>query len=302
MNLQEILKITQKTFDSTLSILDKSAVLENFLLKAKVANINLPDDVNILDIIGTNNYSKYNAVYQIKLNEPIAIAGMSLYKINLTHGNSEDNNIEFACNELEKLLAHLKNQNFEVSEFENQFIAQIDSQTISFSQAKLVSKSESNEQIEKLNDQIQQEINSRLLLMADFKNYKKRIEVEKEQFGLIANKIVFTKLIEAIADFDRAISYCENLEVKSYEELLKGNMQVIEKLNKILEESGISDLQIKIGDKFDPATMDAITTLAVEEEQKDNTVVDVIEKGYKNTISDQIYQTAKVVIGKFNKQ
>ena len=58
---------------------------------------------------------------------------------------------------------------------------------------------------EVLTAQLEQEKNARMTVLADFINYRKRADKEKEELRVTANKEMLQHIIEVIADFDRAL-------------------------------------------------------------------------------------------------
>lgn len=136
---------------------------------------------------------------------------------------------------------------------------------------------------------------ARLRVLADFQNYKRRTESERQEFMTMASKQILGSLIEVIDDYNRAQTMDKELGV---EERLQGLERVFEKLGLLLKSQGLEEIAIKTGDKFDPTGMEAIGTVPVAEKEQDNTVVHIDQKGYKNTHNDTVYRTAKVIIGK----
>ncbi|MEI7578800.1 MAG: nucleotide exchange factor GrpE [bacterium] len=152
--------------------------------------------------------------------------------------------------------------------------------------------------ITKLINQIAIEKEGKLLALADFQNYKRRTEQERMEWMTMASKAIVQKLIELVNDINRA----ESNDSKDQAKLLAGYKMVFEKINQLLTEQGLKAIKIKVGDKFDPKTMAALTTVPVDQEKKDNTVIHVDEIGFLNEHKGSVYKMAKVVIGKYGKQ
>jgi len=148
--------------------------------------------------------------------------------------------------------------------------------------------------VEKLQDEIKKEQEAKLMILADFQNYKKRTEKEKIEWMNMSSKALTLQLIEIMDDYHRA----KTNDKDNKDKLIDGYEMIINKINQIIEEQGAERINIKIGDKFDPTCMEALTSVAVDNKKDDNKVVHVDEAGYKNKHKNQVLKMAKVVIGK----
>jgi len=149
---------------------------------------------------------------------------------------------------------------------------------------------------EVLTAQLEQEKNARMTVLADFINYRKRADKEKEELRVTANKEMLQHIIEVIADFDRALGTVAEADQKS--SFYEGVVVIQKKLNRILEHYGLKELDLKEGADFNPAHMEAIATAPATGKIKSGKVLQVFQKGYVFTSTGQIYRTAKVVIAK----
>ena len=139
---------------------------------------------------------------------------------------------------------------------------------------------------------LEEEKSRRLQLMADFENFKKRMEQERATFGAIANMGLIQQILEIHDDLQLAISDA-NLDKDSAIESIKTAQDKIKGAAKL---AGVEAVEIKIGDDFDSSKMEAITT--VPDEKNKNKVVAVISSAYKYVGKDGIIKAAKVVVGK----
>ena len=154
--------------------------------------------------------------------------------------------------------------------------------------------------IKELEGQVEAEKSAKLYALADFQNFKKRLENEKNDYRIFATKMIVSQLMQITDDYARVR--------KDVEEKLKGNevskdiLNSIQMLNEkiifVITQNGFEEIKIKEGDKFDPETMEALTTVPVIEKEKDNTVILVDQKGFKHIESGIVFKTAKVIIGK----
>ena len=108
-------------------------------------------------------------------------------------------------------------------------------------------------------------------LQAEFENYKKRTQKEKEGLIKHANTELILEILKIIDDFERALP-----EIKD-EHTKKGMAMIYERLMKILKEQGVS--QIPSTGKFDPAKHEVIIQVT-DTDKPDGEIVDELKKGY----------------------
>jgi len=123
---------------------------------------------------------------------------------------------------------------------------------------------------------------------ADFINYKRRIEQEKEEIGKFANSILVLDLLPSLDDLERALtSIPDDLANLSW---VDGIRLIERKLRGILEAQGLSPIQA-LGEPFDPNLHEA----AMQGKGKEGIVVEELQKGYK--FHDRVIRPARVVVG-----
>jgi molecular chaperone GrpE len=128
-----------------------------------------------------------------------------------------------------------------------------------------------------------------LLVLADFINYRKRVDQERNEYKIIANKYILLQITEVLDDFDRAV---KGMDPESG----KGITLIYDKLLSVLHENGLEKFSVNIGDVFDTQKMEAVTTLSAGDNQKGK-VVDVLQNGYVYSADKRIFKMAKVVTG-----
>lgn len=143
---------------------------------------------------------------------------------------------------------------------------------------------------EKKEDPLQQELDEtkeRLLrLTAEYSNYKRRSEKEKQETYVYAKAETIKELLPVIDNLERALAN----ETKDYDALKKGVEMTFSNLSAILQKLGIEAFG-EPGETFDPNLHNAV--MHVEDENyKTGEIVDVFQKGYK--IGDKIVRPAMV--------
>lgn len=124
------------------------------------------------------------------------------------------------------------------------------------------------EELDQMNDQY-------LRLQAEYTNYRRRTQQEKETIGLYANEKIMQELILVIDNMERALESFEDKEDAMY----KGVDLVYKQLKDTLEKNGLEEIEAE-NQEFDPNLHLAIMQESVEGVEP-NKVTMVLQKGYK---------------------
>jgi len=123
---------------------------------------------------------------------------------------------------------------------------------------------------------------------ADFINYKRRTEQEKEEISRFANAILILNLLPILDDLERALtSIPPRLAKLSW---VDGIRLIERKLQASLEAQGLSQIKAP-GEPFDPNLHEA----ARLGKGKEGIVIEELQKGYK--LRDRVLRPSKVVVG-----
>ena len=125
-----------------------------------------------------------------------------------------------------------------------------------------------------------------LRLLAEFENYKKRTQKEKDDIYALAKSDVVTSMLPVIDNFDRAEKVIEDSTVAEGVKLI--HKQFDDFLNKI----GVEEIPAE-GLEFDPNFHSAVFHEDVEGEPE-NTVSEVLQKGYK--LGERVIRHAMVKV------
>ncbi len=131
-----------------------------------------------------------------------------------------------------------------------------------------------------------------LRLAAEFDNFRKRTAKERLELFQTAGKDIISDLLEVLDDIDRAGPQIEKMANNTGAE---GVLLIFNKFRNILQSRGLKVMEA-VGKEFDPELHDAISIIAVPEENLKGKVLDEINKGYY--LNDKIIRHAKVVVGK----
>jgi molecular chaperone GrpE len=127
---------------------------------------------------------------------------------------------------------------------------------------------------------------------ADFQNYKRRIEQEREEYALHANKAIIVNLLPAVDDLDRALASVDPSIAESA--WVEGIRNIQRKLKGALEASGVTEINAA-GETFDPNIHEAIGEAPGEHGK----VVHELRRGYR--LGNRVLRPALVMVGSGNK-
>jgi molecular chaperone GrpE len=115
-----------------------------------------------------------------------------------------------------------------------------------------------------------------LRLQADFENFKKRIEREKEDYHRLATASLLIKLLPVIDNFDRALAAVPRSEGEAA--IHRGVTLIHRQLMEELKREGLVPMEA-VGEPFDPSHHEAVATDSASG-LLPNTVVEEVQRGY----------------------
>jgi molecular chaperone GrpE len=124
---------------------------------------------------------------------------------------------------------------------------------------------------------------------ADFSNYKKRAEQEKNDTTTFANWALILNLLPVLDDMERAVaSLPQKLANLTW---VDGILLIHRKLRAILESQGLTEVEV-MGKTFDPSLHEAVAHM----DGKEGMVINEVQKGYR--LKNKLLRPALVVVGK----
>lgn len=140
---------------------------------------------------------------------------------------------------------------------------------------------EKDEEIASLKEQLQikegqtEELLQRLQrLQADFDNFRRRTQREKEEFVQTAEASLVETLLPVIDNFERATQASSGDE----DAFREGIEMIVKQMHKILCDAGLEPIEA-VGNPFDPNLHQAVT-MVEDDDCQENTVVEELQKGY----------------------
>lgn len=132
-----------------------------------------------------------------------------------------------------------------------------------------------NDKMEQLERQVEEKEDKYKRLQAEYSNYIRRTQEEKQTIGIFANEKIITELIPVIDSMERAMDACADKEDDMYKGIELVHKQLIDCLQKFEVE------EIKaLNENFDPNLHLAVMQESVDGVEP-NKVVMVLQKGYK---------------------
>lgn len=136
------------------------------------------------------------------------------------------------------------------------------------------------EKTEQLEKQLEEQKDLYLRLRAEYDNFRKRSQKEKEDVHTTARADVIKNILPVLDNFERAAGNSE----ASFEDYRKGMEMIYTQFLEILEKTGVESFG-EPGDAFDPNMHNAVMHIE-SEDFGENEVAQVFQKGYKigNTV------------------
>lgn len=131
-----------------------------------------------------------------------------------------------------------------------------------------------------------------LRLQADFDNYRKRTQDEKEEILSTARADTILDIVPVLDNFQRSLEHIPNKEKNS--EWVKGITYIYKQLEDILSKSGLEKINTK-DTVFNPNLHEAISYESSKNHSKDQ-IIDEIESGWK--FGEKVLKVAKVRVAK----
>ena len=129
-------------------------------------------------------------------------------------------------------------------------------------------------------------------LAAEFDNYRRRTAKERLELISTAGEDVIKGMLPVLDDCERALQVLR--ESGSDKAAIEGTELIFNKLMTYLKGRGLSVIEA-VGKELDTDYHEAVAQFPVQESDKKNRIVDVIQQGYM--LNDKVIRFAKVVVG-----
>lgn len=145
---------------------------------------------------------------------------------------------------------------------------------------------ESATEVQRLKEELRREHDTLLRTLADFDNYRRRIERDRAGAARSGKRDVILSLLEVLDGFDRALNHIDDAPSS----VAQGVQAIHRNLLGVLERHGVTPFD-SLGEPFDPRFHDAIGTVESDEVES-GTVADELQRGYR--WGDEVLRPARV--------
>ncbi len=158
-----------------------------------------------------------------------------------------------------------------------------------FAKEKTIALKESEHQ--KLIKELAEYKDKNIRLFAEFDNFRKRMEREKQEFAKYASSEVLSQFLSILDDLERSVEAAKTKH-EDYDAFLKGIELVMAHVYEMLKKNQVKPIEAK-GKKFDPHSHEV---LMQEETDKfpEGTVIEEFQRGYM--LEGKVLRTAKVKV------
>ena len=141
-------------------------------------------------------------------------------------------------------------------------------------------------EIERLKQALSREHDLHLRALADFDNYRKRVQREGDRAAQAGKRQLVLALLDVLDDFERALAYANTAP----ESILTGARVIHQRLTDLLQAQGVVPYT-SAGQPFDPALHEAVDVIKTEQATS-GVVLDELSHGYR--WGDEVLRPARV--------
>jgi len=141
-------------------------------------------------------------------------------------------------------------------------------------------------EIKRLKQELSREHDLHLRALADFDNYRKRVQRERESAAQAGKRQLVLALLDVLDDFERALAYANTAS----ESMLTGARVIHQGLTDLLQAQGVVPYT-SAGQPFDPALHEAVDAIKTDQATS-GVVLDELSRGYR--WDDKILRPAHV--------
>ena len=153
-------------------------------------------------------------------------------------------------------------------------------------------KTSSENEMETLKKQLEEEKDRCLRLNAEFENQRKRLQKEKEEFVKYANEKLIIEFIDIMESLERGLENAKGSNNK--DKLIQGLELIYKQLKNILEKNGLVPIKA-LGEKFDPYKHEAMMQTPSQDDEEDM-ILEEFARGYM--LNNMVIRYSKVRVSK----
>ncbi|MCT6822463.1 MAG: nucleotide exchange factor GrpE [Apilactobacillus sp.] len=157
--------------------------------------------------------------------------------------------------------------------------------------AKKDAKNPLEEKVKELQAQVDDFSDKYLRAEAEMQNMQTRFKRERADIYKYDGQKLATSVLPVMDNLDRALQV--EVSDENGKQLKQGVELVLKHFNKALSENGIEEIDV-LNKKFDPNECQAVQTVPADDEHPADTVVEILQKGYK--LADRVIRPCMVVV------
>src|SRR5499427_7030445 len=151
-------------------------------------------------------------------------------------------------------------------------------------------------EIRSIRDELECERELRMRALADFDNYRKRVERERGATGRSGKRAIILALLDVMDDFDRALEHVD----QSPDAVVEGLRAVHKRLADALKAQGVTPIE-SVGRQFDPMRHEAVGAVEAGASRtgivpEPGAVTDETRRGY--LWDGEVLRPARVLVAK----
>ena len=128
--------------------------------------------------------------------------------------------------------------------------------------------------VQQLENELQEKDAQMLRLRADFDNFRRRSQKEREELGDVVIQGIITDLLPLLDNFERALS----AEVSDLDSFRTGVSMIYKQMQELLVKNGLEPIETE-GRKFDPNFHQAVMRVQ-DPEKEDDMIEQELQRGY----------------------
>jgi molecular chaperone GrpE len=145
-------------------------------------------------------------------------------------------------------------------------------------------------EIERLTQELNRTRDMHLRALADFDNYRKRVQRDQESTAHAGKRQLVLALLDVMDDFERALAYAKTAP----DSILAGARLINQRLTDLLQAQGVVPYA-SAGQPFDAALHEAVDVTQTDQ-AKSGVVLDELRHGYR--WGDEVLRPARVRVAK----
>ena len=138
----------------------------------------------------------------------------------------------------------------------------------------LLQRADLAKDIDELREQLHQECDRHLRTLADFKNYRRRVEREGNKIAEVGKREIILPLLGIVDDLEKSLQWTNDMD----QPLRKGVRNICRKLLALLENQGVRPFD-SVGKLFSPDLHEAVA-VTEDKDVEPGTIIEDLRRGY----------------------